>query len=264
MANCKSLMVSSLPSQASKKERVALTVEGRSQHLSRLIQLRLQMISNIWSWNYTNTRGEEMKGYYKKNNLHTLRSWRTIKKSFRVQETCTASSSLRQPAEAESGSRKVLDIELMPCQSMCSLHFKPFCFLTYGRGLPPSSRLDHLAKHLEAIQSDVFGLLDGLLRHLLAVHVQLDFLRGDGDVELQELQGGGSQQGTFKQKTALSLVYSFADAHIPLQHIHLQVTTWTFWKPLWACTFVFTCKRNPGKWKLQSPRETGSDLAEPT
>lgn len=62
-------MVSSLPSQASKKERVALTVEGRSQHLSRLIQLRLQMISNIWSWNYTNTRGEEMKGYYKKKQL---------------------------------------------------------------------------------------------------------------------------------------------------------------------------------------------------
>lgn len=186
------------------------------------------MISNIWSWNYTNTRGAEMKGYYKKqqkNNLHTLRSCRTIKKSFRVQETCTASSSLRQPAEAESASRKVLDIGLMPRQSMCSLHFKPFCFLTYGRGLPPSSRLDHLAKHLEAIQSDVFGLLDGLLRHLLAVHVQLDFLRGDGDVELQELQGGGSQEGTFKQKTALSLVYSFADAHIQLQHIHLQVAT---------------------------------------
>lgn len=26
-------------------------VEGRSQHLSRLIQLKLQTISNIWSWN---------------------------------------------------------------------------------------------------------------------------------------------------------------------------------------------------------------------
>lgn len=108
---------------------------------------------------------------------------------------------------------------------MCSLHFKPFCFLTYGCGLPPSSRLDHLAKHLVAIQSDVFGLLDGLLRHLLAVQVQLDFLRGDGDVELQELQGGASQERTFRQKTALSFACGFADAHVQLQHIHLQETT---------------------------------------
>lgn len=28
-----------------------LTIEGRSQHLSRLVQPRLQIISNIWSWN---------------------------------------------------------------------------------------------------------------------------------------------------------------------------------------------------------------------
>lgn len=32
---------------------ITLTVAGRSQHLSRLIQLKLQIISNIWSWNCT-------------------------------------------------------------------------------------------------------------------------------------------------------------------------------------------------------------------
>lgn len=29
-----------------------LTIEGRSQHLSRLVHPRRQIISNIWSWNY--------------------------------------------------------------------------------------------------------------------------------------------------------------------------------------------------------------------
>lgn len=53
--------------------------------------------------------------------------------------------------------------------------------------LPPSAaRLDHLAKHLVSVQSDVVGLLDGLLCHLLAVHVELDFFRRDGDVKLVE------------------------------------------------------------------------------
>lgn len=53
--------------------------------------------------------------------------------------------------------------------------------------LPPStSRLDHLAKHFIAIQCDVVGLFDGLLCHLLAVNVELDFLWRDGDVELVE------------------------------------------------------------------------------
>ena len=37
---------------------VVLTVAGRSQHLSRLTQLKLQIISNIWSWNYTTEEGE--------------------------------------------------------------------------------------------------------------------------------------------------------------------------------------------------------------
>lgn len=35
----------------------SLTIEGRSQHLSLLVQPRLQTISNIWSWNC----GEEAK-----------------------------------------------------------------------------------------------------------------------------------------------------------------------------------------------------------
>lgn len=60
-------------------------------------------------------------------------------------------------------------------------------FLTYCSRLPPStSRLDHLAKHFIAIQCDVVGLFDGLLCHLLAVNVELDFLWRDGDVELQD------------------------------------------------------------------------------
>lgn len=33
--------------------KTTLTVAGKSQHLSRLIQLKLQIISNIWSWNCT-------------------------------------------------------------------------------------------------------------------------------------------------------------------------------------------------------------------
>lgn len=39
-----------------------LTVAGSSQHLSRLIQLRLQTISNIWSWNYTTENEQTLKG----------------------------------------------------------------------------------------------------------------------------------------------------------------------------------------------------------
>ena len=34
-------------------------MEGRSQHLSRLTQLKLQIISNIWSWNYKTEENTE-------------------------------------------------------------------------------------------------------------------------------------------------------------------------------------------------------------
>lgn len=55
------------------------------------------------------------------------------------------------------------------------------------RRLPPSaSRLGQLAEHFIAFQCDVVGLLDGLLCHLLAVQVELDFLWRDADVELVE------------------------------------------------------------------------------
>lgn len=47
------------------KVTLVLTMEGRSQHLSRLIQLKLQIISNIWSWNYTTEEEENMVGCYK-------------------------------------------------------------------------------------------------------------------------------------------------------------------------------------------------------
>lgn len=47
------------------KTTLVLTVAGRSQHLSRLIQLKLQIISNIWSWNYTTEEGEKIEGCYK-------------------------------------------------------------------------------------------------------------------------------------------------------------------------------------------------------
>lgn len=71
--------------------------------------------------------------------------------------------------------------------SLCSFNESQLVFLTYCSRLPPStSRLDHLAKHFIAIQCDVVGLFDGLLCHLLAVNVELDFLWRDGDVELQE------------------------------------------------------------------------------
>lgn len=64
-------------------------------------------------------------------------------------------------------------------------------FFTYCCRLPPSaSRLDHLAKNFIAIQCDVIGLLDGLLCHLLAVHIELDFFWRDGDVELQRMGRG--------------------------------------------------------------------------
>lgn len=42
---------------------LVLTVEGRSQHLSRLIQLKLQIISNIWSWNCTTEEGGKEYGW---------------------------------------------------------------------------------------------------------------------------------------------------------------------------------------------------------
>ena len=65
--------------------------------------------------------------------------------------------------------------------------FTSFVFFTYCRRLLPStSRLGQLAEHFIAVQRDVVGLLDGLLCHLLAVHVELDSLWRDADVELQE------------------------------------------------------------------------------
>lgn len=38
----------------------SLTVAGRSQHLSRLVQPKLQTISNIWSWNYKREKEKRM------------------------------------------------------------------------------------------------------------------------------------------------------------------------------------------------------------
>lgn len=67
---------------------------------------------------------------------------------------------------------------------------KAFFFAYCCRQPLSAPRLDHLAKHFIAVQCDVVGLLDGLLCHLLAVHVELDFLRRDGDVELQEGEDG--------------------------------------------------------------------------
>lgn len=56
-----------------------------------------------------------------------------------------------------------------------------------------------------AVQCDVVGLLDGLLRHLLAVDVELDFLRRDADVELQERERGWREG--ISNKTFLSSQY---------------------------------------------------------
>lgn len=44
---------------------------GRSQHLSRLIQLKLQIMSNIWSWNCTTEEGKRWRGVT--NSSHILR-----------------------------------------------------------------------------------------------------------------------------------------------------------------------------------------------
>lgn len=102
------------------------------------------------------------------------------------------------------------------CVSNALLHF----FFTYCCRLPPcASRLGHLAEHLVAVQRDVFGLLDGLLCHLLAVHVQLDFLRRDGDVQLRG-GGRGGWEGTIKQNR-ICLPRCFGRCQIYLQHVLL-------------------------------------------
>lgn len=75
--------------------------------------------------------------------------------------------------------------------------------------LPPSSRLDQLAKHFITVQCDVVGLLDGLLSHLLTVHIELDFLWRDGDVELQEGESGWREVTKKKKILVFSKLHSF-------------------------------------------------------
>lgn len=38
-----------------------LTIDGRSQHLSLLVQAKLQTMSNIWSWNCGEEKGKKKK-----------------------------------------------------------------------------------------------------------------------------------------------------------------------------------------------------------
>lgn len=64
---------------------------------------------------------------------------------------------------------------------------------TYCCRLPPStSRPDHLAKHFVAVQRDVVGCFNRPLCHLLTVHIDLDFVWRDGDVELLGIERGFS------------------------------------------------------------------------
>lgn len=153
-----------------------------------------------------NRRREEMEGCYKQLAHITKMHGADSKKSFREQETCTAAS-FQSSAKAAPTSRRLWVQNLKFCDAVPGMCFfgisnalLHFFFFTYCCGLPPSaSSLGHLAKHLVAIQRDVFGLLDRLLCHLLAVHVQLDFLRRDGDVELQ---GGREVERAQLNKTA--------------------------------------------------------------
>lgn len=70
------------------------------------------------------------------------------------------------------------------------LQMHAFLF-TYCCRLPPStSRSDHLAKHFVAVQRDVVGCFNGPLCHLLTVHIDLDFVWRDGDVELRGIERG--------------------------------------------------------------------------
>lgn len=72
--------------------------------------------------------------------------------------------------------------------------FQMYAFtFTYCCRLPPStSRLDHLAKHFVAVQRDVVGRFNGSLCHLLTVHIDLDFVWRDGDVDLWGTERGFS------------------------------------------------------------------------
>lgn len=78
-----------------------------------------------------------------------------------------------------------------------------FSFFAYRCRLPPSaSRTAHLAKHFVAVQRDVVGCFHGPLCHLLTVHVDLDFVWGDGDVDLR----GGRRRLQLKHSILDSLM----------------------------------------------------------
>lgn len=73
-----------------------------------------------------------------------------------------------------------------------AFQMRAFAF-TYCCRLPPStSRPDHLAKHFVAVQRDVACCFNGPLCHLLTVHIDLDFVWRDGDVDLRGIERGFS------------------------------------------------------------------------
>lgn len=158
--------------------KTTLTVAGRSQHLSRLIQLKLQIISNIWSWNCAREGDIYQDSIHKENAQQS--PWDDWKHTGLCETAATVKTTFLL-----FWMRFVLESGGMP--------FQMYAFIfTYCCRLPPStSRLDHLAKHFVAVQRDVVGCFNGFLCHLMTVQIYLDFVWRDRDVELW-----GTEQGS--------------------------------------------------------------------
>lgn len=164
--------------------KTTLTIAGRSQHLSRLTQLKLQIISNIWSWNCTRRRGAHIKLPFIQKVQPTESAGGETRGILSPPVSGNSSDSIFASVLKRFWMLIILESGGTPLQ----VHAVRF---TYCCRLPPStSRPDHLAKHFVAVQRDVVGCFNGPLCHLLTVHIDLDFVWRDGDVELRGIERG--------------------------------------------------------------------------
>lgn len=154
--------------------------------MSRLIQLKLQIISNIWSWNCTREENIHEMPFVKQMHTAETSAGRGTRRTLSLRASGNSSDSISASALKRSWKGFVLESGRMP--------FQTYAFIfTYCCRLPPStSRLDHLAKHFVAVQRDVVGCFNGSLCHLLTVHVDLDFVWRHGDVQLWGTERGFS------------------------------------------------------------------------
>lgn len=148
-------------------------------------------MSNIWSWNCT--REEERTSSFHQASIHggNASGSRSTRDSdgFRLNFCLRAEAPLDADHSGNAAGRRS--------------RTRRFSFFAYRCGLPPSaSRTAHLAKHFVAVQRDVVGCLHGPLCHLLTVHVDLDFVWGDGDVDLR----GGRRRLQLKHSILDSLM----------------------------------------------------------